>query len=168
MTIAEFDHLSIEEKRKLLFQCCGSAAWVDRMLAAMPVEDLVDLDEIAEDSWYQCEEADWKEAFKQHPKIGDVKTLREKFPSTADMAGEEQAGVAGASEQTLLALAEENKKYEKKFGYIFIVSATGRSANEILGILAERLQNDPGEEIQVAMEEQNRITRIRLEKIFES
>jgi 2-oxo-4-hydroxy-4-carboxy-5-ureidoimidazoline decarboxylase len=168
MTIAAFDHLQEAEKRKILSQCCGSEAWISKMLQALPAEDLVDLVEIAEDAWYQIDESDWREAFSHHPRIGDLNSLKDKFKSTASLAGEEQASVETASEQTLRALAEQNQAYEKKFGYIFIVCATGKSAEEMLGLLITRLQNDADEEIQVAMEEQNRITKLRLEKFFES
>jgi 2-oxo-4-hydroxy-4-carboxy-5-ureidoimidazoline decarboxylase len=167
MTIAEFDHLDRESKKKLLYQCCGSTAWVEKMLSVPPAEDLVDLLEDAEECWYVCSEADWKEAFANHPKIGDMESLKKKFAADQFVEGE-QSGVSNASEQTLQALAEGNKTYEEKFGYIFIVSAAGKSAVEILGMLTARLQNKPEIEITIAMDEQNKITRLRLEKLFES
>lgn len=166
MSIAEFDHLDINEKKKLLQQCCGSIAWVNKMLTVFPVEDLVELLEFAEEKWYKCGEADWKEAFSHHPRIGDLNSLREKFNGTAHFAEGEQSSVKQASEQTLQALTEGNKLYEEKFGYIFIVYATGKSAEEMLGFLTARLQNAPEEEIKIAMDEQNKITKLRLEKLF--
>jgi 2-oxo-4-hydroxy-4-carboxy-5-ureidoimidazoline decarboxylase len=167
MTIAEFDHIDHEQKRNLLFQCCGSNAWVDKMLSNPPAEDLVDLFEDAEECWYSLKEKDWKEAFSHHPRIGDVESLKKKF-SADQFASGEQSGIAGASEQTLHALAEGNKTYEEKFGYIFIVSAEDKSAIEMLGILTARLRNKPEIEITIAMDEQNKITRSRLEKLFEA
>ena len=131
-----------------------------------PAEDLIDLFEDAEEKWYECNEEDWKEAFRHHPRIGDMETLRKKFQSD-QFAGEEQSAVVGASERTLALLAEANEQYEKKFGYIFIVFATGKSADEMLQILNTRLQNTPEKEIKIAMDEQNKITKLRLEKIFE-
>jgi 2-oxo-4-hydroxy-4-carboxy-5-ureidoimidazoline decarboxylase len=166
MTIAEFDHLDIEEKKALLQQCCGSSTWVNNMVAAPPAEDLVDLLEIAEEQWYACHEADWREAFTHHPKIGDIDTLKEKFAATAQWAEGEQSAVQLASEQTLQQLAEGNQAYEQRFGYIFIVCATGKSADEILQLLNQRLYNNPEVEIQIAMEEQLKITKLRLEKLF--
>lgn len=166
MTIAEFDHLGNEEKKALLFQCCGSFSWVEKMLKMPPAEDLIDLFEDAEEKWYECTEADWKEAFTHHPKIGDMETLRKRFSSDR-FAGREQAVVNEASEKILEQLAQANKVYEDKYGYIFIVSATGKSAEEMLGILTARLQNDPKEEIKIAMDEQNKIIRLRLEKLFD-
>jgi 2-oxo-4-hydroxy-4-carboxy-5-ureidoimidazoline decarboxylase len=166
MTIAEFDHLDIEEKKVLLQQCCGSSTWVNNMVAAPPAEDLVDLLEIAEEQWYACHESDWREAFTHHPKIGDIDTLKEKFAATAQWAAGEQEEVKQASEQTLQQLAEGNQAYEQRFGYIFIVCATGKSADEMLQLLNQRLYNNPEVEIQIAMEEQLKITKLRLEKLF--
>jgi 2-oxo-4-hydroxy-4-carboxy-5-ureidoimidazoline decarboxylase len=166
MTIAEFDHFDVEKKKSLLFSCCGSTAWVNKMLPALPAEDLVDLLEIAEEQWYACQEADWREAFSQHPKIGDIDTLKEKFAATAKWAEGEQSSVKQASEQTLEQLGEGNQVYEQRFGYIFIVCATGKSADEMLQLLNQRLYNNPEVEIQIAMEEQMKITRLRLEKLF--
>ena len=168
MTIAEFDHLDVEKKKEILRQCCGSSAWVKKMLTIPPAEDLIDLFEDAEEKWYECNEEDWKEAFSHHPKIGDINSLREKFASTADFAEAEQSAVKGASEKVLQSLAEGNKEYEKKFGYIFIVSAAGKTAEEILAMLTARVRNSPEEEIKIAMDEQNKITRLRLEKFFNS
>ena len=136
------------------------------MFTHFPVDDFVELLEDAEEVWYECNEEDWKEAFAHHPKIGDMDSLKEKFASTAEWASGEQKGVNNASPQTLQALADANKLYEDKFGYTFIVCATGRSAEEMLGMLQSRLQNDPKEEIKVAADEQNKITKLRLEKLL--
>jgi 2-oxo-4-hydroxy-4-carboxy-5-ureidoimidazoline decarboxylase len=166
MTIASFDHLDPERKRALLLQCCGSSAWVEKMLRMPPAEDLIDLFEDAEEKWYECNEEDWKEAFAHHPKIGDIESLRKKFHFDQFAEGEQKL-VAEASERTLKLLSEGNERYEKKFGYIFIVFATGKSADDMLNILSSRLENTPEEEIKIAMDEQFKITKLRLEKIFE-
>jgi len=166
MTISEFDHLDLTEKKTLLHSCCGSNTWVNNMLSALPAEDLVDLLEIAEEQWYLCHEPDWREAFSHHPKIGDIEALKEKFAATAHWAEGEQTSVKEASEQTLQQLAATNQAYEQRFGYIFIVCATGKSADEMLQALQQRLYNNAEVEIQIAMEEQLKITRLRLEKLF--
>jgi 2-oxo-4-hydroxy-4-carboxy-5-ureidoimidazoline decarboxylase len=168
MTIAEFDHLDAEAKKKLLQPCCGSSAWVQKMLSSPPAEDLVDLLEMAEENWYACNENDWREAFAQHPMIGDLASLKEKYATTANWAASEQSGVQAATEQTLMELAALNKAYKEKFGYIFIVFATGKSAEDMLQLLKERINNDPALEVNIAMEEQHKITKLRLEKLFES
>ena len=166
MTIAEFDQSNNEEKKAALSKCCGSSAWVNQMLTEFPMEDLVELLEAAEEKWYQCSEADWLEAFTHHPKIGDVDSLKNKFASTADWAADEQSSISQTSNEILEALVKGNELYLDKFGYIFIVFATGKTAAEMLHLLEERLTNEPAVELKIAMEEQNKITKLRLEKLF--
>ncbi len=142
------------------------------MLPFFPAEDLVEILEDAEEQWYKCSRDDWKEAFTHHPRIGDVESLKKKFTSTGDpvtkgWASAEQSGVNTASEQTIRALAKANEEYEKKFGYIFIVCATGKSAEEMLGMLESRLLNSLDDEIEIAADEQNKITKLRLEKLLD-
>jgi 2-oxo-4-hydroxy-4-carboxy-5-ureidoimidazoline decarboxylase len=166
MTLQDLNTLTLPQLRETLFNCCGSTSWVNKMLAFFPVEDLVELLEDAEEQWYACNENDWREAFAHHPKIGDVESLQKKFAATAQWASSEQAGVNNAASKTIEALALGNQQYEQKFGYIFIVCATGKSAEEMLGLLQARLLNDPATEIKIAMEEQNRITKLRIEKLL--
>ena len=166
MTLHELNILPKEQLIKELNKCCGSPAWVNKMLAFFPADDLVELLEDAEEQWYKCNEKDWKEAFEHHPKIGDIESLKKKFSSTAQWASDEQSAVSHASQQTIEALTEANRLYEEKFGYIFIVYATGKSAEEILTILQTRLQNNPEAEIEIAADEQNKITKLRLEKLL--
>jgi len=117
--------------------------------------------DLSAEIWYEeCSEKDWRASFTHHPKIGDVKSLTEKF------AGKEQAGVAVATTQTIEALAQANTDYENKNGFIFIVCATGKSANEMLQILHDRLKNSPQEELHIAMGEQQKITIIRFKKLL--
>ena len=172
MTLHELNTLPHQQLIAELTKCCGSPAWVNKMLPFFPADDLVELLEDAEEQWFKCGEADWKEAFARHPKIGDIDSLKKKFASTADpiaigWASGEQSGVSTASQKTIEVLAASNKKYEDKFGYIFIVCATGKSAEEMLEILQSRLLNSPEDEIQVAADEQNKITKLRLEKLLE-
>ena len=166
MTISEFNLLNKDAKSALLQQCCGSKTWISKMLEEELPEDGETLLNVAEEKWSDCTEEDWREAFLHHPKIGDIEGLRKKF-SKDQFAGGEQSLVNVASEQTLVALAKGNKEYEEKFGYIFIVCATGKSADEMLAILQSRLVNDPKKEIKIEMEEQNKITKLRLQKLFE-
>jgi len=166
MTLHELNILPKEQLKAELIKCCGSSAWVNKMLAFLPADDLVELLEDAEEQWFLCTADDWKEAFTHHPKIGDVESLKKKFASTAQWASGEQGGVSSASTQTIQALADGNKAYEIKFGYIFIVCATGKSAEEMLKMLQERLTNDPQDEIEIAADEQNKITKLRIEKLL--
>lgn len=165
MTTKDFNALDQNAKRLLLHQCCGSEGWVNKMLAIPPAKHLTDLFEDAKKIWYGCNEDDWKEAFTHHPKIGDAGALKKKYFSD-QFAKKEQSSITEANEQTLKSLAEGNRLYELKFGYIFIVCATGKSAEEMLGLLNARLHNNPKKEISIAMEEQHKITRLRLQKLF--
>src|SRR5438552_4916801 len=161
MTLHELNILPKEQLIEELSKCCGSSAWVNKMLDFFPADDLVELLEDAEEQWYKCNEEDWKEAFEHHPKIGDIESLKKKFSFTAQWESDEQSAVNNASQQTIEVLAEANRLYEEKFGYIFIVYATGKSAEEILTILQTRLQNNPEVEIEIAADEQNKITKLR-------
>ena len=167
MTLHEFNILPKQELAEVLTRCCGSSAWVQKMLPFIPADDMVELLEDAEEQWWKCTEADWKQAFANHPKIGDLDSLKNKYADTAEWASGEQQGTNAAAGQTLKELADANREYEEKFGYIFIVCATGKSADEMLVILKNRLSNDPSAEIEIAADEQNKITKLRLEKLLQ-
>ena len=149
-------------------RCCGARSWAERMAASRPFSSRAEIVHCAERAWWAQDETARREAFTHHPRIGDVAALREKFASTAAWATGEQAGAAVADERTLTALAEGNREYEERFGYVFIVCATGRGAEEMLAMLRQRLENDPATELRIAAEEQMKITRLRLEKLLES
>lgn len=166
MRIDELNALPEADLAEALGKCCGATAWVAGMLASRPYRDAGDLIAKAHAAWAACTEADGREAFLHHPRIGGVEELAKKFASTAHWASGEQSGVQQADTATLQALADGNAAYEARFGYIFIVCATGKSAAEMLAILQDRLPNPPEEEIKVAMGEQMKITVIRLEKLL--
>lgn len=142
--------------------CCGSSRWVERMLARRPFGTPRAALAAARDEWFALAPADWLEAFAAHPKIGDREALRHRFAETRDLAAREQAGVDGAPDDLLTALATENDAYQDRFGYIFIVCATGLTAAQMLGLLRARLGNDPTTELRIAAEEQATITALRL------
>ena len=167
MTLIELNNLPKSALADALQKCCGSSAWVENMVAIFPIDTAETLLHQATAIWHNLSEADWREAFTHHPKIGgDIAALREKFASTSTWAEGEQAAVKRASQATLEALAAGNTAYEQKFGYIFIVCATGKTAAEMLALLQARLPNTPDVEIKIAMSEQNKITCIRLEKLL--
>lgn len=168
MTLERLNGLNESKRKAVLRMCCGATAWVNKMAAAFPAEDKTALLDKAEKIWFSCSEKDWQEAFTHHPKIGDLDSLKEKFANTVRWAEGEQSGVKHTTQEILEQLAEGNRLYEEKFGYIFIVCATGKSAEEMLIILQSRLSNDPKEEIKIAMNEQNKITKLRLEKLLTS
>jgi allantoicase len=147
-----------------LLSCCGAARWAREMAGARPFRTTGDLFETADAIWRSLAEPDWLEAFRAHPKIGERKVAQ---PSRSGRWSDaEQAGTREAGEDVLTSLAEINRAYEERFGYIFIVCATGRSAGEMLDLARARLENDPETELRVAAEEQRRITRLRLEKLL--
>lgn len=148
-----------------LAACCGSEKWLKEMLRLYPFKTEEKLFEEAERIWFSLNESDWLEAFRHHPKIGDINSLKEKYSSSIQHAEKEQSGVKNASEKMLQELSRFNTEYEKKFGYIFIVCATGKSADEMLAVIKSRIGNKPENEILTAMNEQNKITKIRLNKI---
>jgi len=165
---ARLNALPAEEAERELRACCGSLAWARRMAAARPFPDEAALFETADAIWRALDEADWREAFRSHPKIGERTAEAGQSGRERAWSAGEQAGIGDAEDATRRALAEGNAAYEARFGYIYIVCATGKSAEEMLDILRARLRNDPGTEIRVAAEEQRRITRIRLEKLLAS
>lgn len=167
-TIGDFNKLSPDLAAEELFKCCGSGNWVSKVMAKFPFEDEEQLFDIALEGWYVgCDEDDNLEAFSHHPMIGDVKSLKEKFATTRDWAGDEQAGVDTAEEKIIIELARLNEAYYAKFGFIFIVCATGKSAKEMLQLLKARIDHTIKEEISVAKGEQHKITLIRLNKLME-
>ena len=149
--------LPADEARVALLRCCGSSRWVAEMLERRPWESAAALYGDAGAVWATLGPRDLLEAFAQHPRIG----------AKGDDAWSraEQAGAAGADDATVQALREANDRYFDRFGYIFIVCATGKSAGEMLALLERRLANDPTRELAIAAAEQARITRLRLEKL---
>ena len=162
MTITDFNNLDVNDAASHLIGCCGSSKWSSVVMKHFPFSNEQELVSAATNVWYnECNEADWLEAFAHHPKIGDVKSLTEKF------AGKEQASVGIASTAMIDALAKANEDYEKKFGFIFIVCATGKSADEMLRLLNDRIKNNREEELNIAMGEQHKITIIRFKKLLD-
>ena len=166
MSIADFDNLGIEEKKRLLAECCNSASWIKKMIGIFPVQDLVDLLEYAEEEWYECNPAEWLEAFQNHIKIGDINSIEKNKTINAEWVKNEQALFINASGEILKELEKENELYEETFGYNYIVFTKGKSMDEIIADLSNRLQNDPHDELIIAAGEQNKITQMRLQKLF--
>lgn len=158
--LARLNTLSEDELRTRLTHCCGSKKWVSLMLRSRPFESVEALHSAAASADASLAREDWLEAFTHHPKIGDLQGLRDRW------ASQEQAGAARAPEALLQELKDKNDAYLAKFGYIFIVCATGKSAAEMLKILSDRLHSPPERELAVAALEQSKITRIRLEKLL--
>jgi 2-oxo-4-hydroxy-4-carboxy-5-ureidoimidazoline decarboxylase len=163
---ALLDAASPSEARAMLLRCCGASRWVDGMLEHRPFGDDPNLHRVADAVWQTMRRVDVLEALAAHPEIGtDLEALRRKFQHTAAWSGQEQASVAGADETILRALRDGNVRYRERFGHIFVVCATGKSAEQMLQLLEARLGNDPETELGVAAAEQAKITHLRLEKL---
>ena len=152
--------------RTLLARCCGATRWVERMLVRRPFGNREGMHAAAREEWWALTPDDWREAFTHHPKIGDRDALRTRFAAIRALSEQEQSGVVEASDAVLDRLAAGNREYEERFGYIFIVFASGRSADEMLALLKDRLGNDPGAELKIAAKEQWKIMRLRLDTML--
>ncbi len=166
MTLAEFNALPVARAREELLRCCGCSRWASAVLEARPFQGKPGLLAASDTIWAKTGKADWLEAFSHHPRIGGRDALRAKFAATSAWAQAEQVGAVNAGEAVLDALSAGNAEYENKFGFIFVVCATGKSAAEILDLLKSRLPNDAATEMGLAAGEQNKITKIRLEKLL--
>jgi OHCU decarboxylase len=136
------------------------------MTGARPFSDVETLLGEAERIWWSLSEADWLEAFRAHPKIGEQKAAAVQSEQAQNWSAQEQSGIADAAAGTKAELATQNLEYEQRFGFIFIVCATGKTSGQMLAILTERLQNDTETELRIAAEEQRKITRLRIEKML--
>jgi allantoicase len=158
--------MSVDDARAALLRCCGATRWAGWMLAQRPFASTEALLKAAAGVWGEMQRADCLEAFSHHPEIGgDLAALEARFPTTASWSSSEQSGIAGAGRGTLEALRDGNAEYSARFGHVFLVCATGKTAAEMLALLRARLPNDPETELRVAAAEQAKITRIRLEKL---
>ena len=154
--IEDFNALPAAGAEEQLYSTFANDGWAKRLAARRPYRDLDSLLAAAESAWADLKPGDWLEAFKAHPRIGEGGGHA---PATSER---EQSGVRQASARTLAALAAENRAYEARFGHVFLIAARGRSAEEILRALRQRMSNDPFREIEVAAAEQRKITRMRL------
>ena len=164
MTLEDLNNQTVEQAQHTFMQCCTSSVWCERMVEARPFADEQALKKSANMIWQALEETDFLEAFEGHPKIGDVNSLRAKYANTKELAGNEQGLVKQAADNVLEVLAQGNSDYEKKFGFIFIICATGKSAQEMSDLLQARLPNTKDQEFVNAAEEQRKIFQIRIDK----
>ena len=158
MKLSELNDLSTDEATRVFHECCGSSRWATRMTEMRPFESREVLLAAADEVWNSLGPDDWREAFAHHPRIGER--------ATGTAAGG-QAGMRSADDKLRDELAKANRAYEQRFGYIYIVCATGKSGPEMLEIVQRRLVNDPETELKIAAEEQLKITRIRLTNLVQ-
>lgn len=155
MSLDRLNALPADEAESVFLACCGTRRWARLMAASRPFPDVDSLMETADRLWLGLPWEDWLEAFAAHPRIGE---------SGGAWSRQEQAGAAGAAPEVKAALARANRLYEERFGHVFLVCATGKSAEEMLALCRGRMANDPQTELAVAAGEQAKIARLRLEK----
>ena len=165
MTIAELDAMPAEQAHVLLQSCCGAPAWVRGMLAERPFRSHDRLLAAADDVWYSLGQDDWLEAFAHHPQLGEQRAQAATTDQSRAWSATEQVLVASGASDVRVALANANREYAERFGYICIICATGLGAEEILRLTRARLGNAPDMEIGIAASEQGKITRLRLERL---
>lgn len=158
--IDRFNEKPDPEAVRELYACFASQSWAKRVAAGRPYADFESLWAACEAAWSGLAPADWLGAFAAHPRIG------ERGGHAPDSSEREQSSVHAANPGTLDALVEENRRYEARFGHVFLISASGRTAGEILAALRQRMSNDPSSEIEVAAAEHRKITRLRLERML--
>ena len=166
--LAWFNSLAPESAREELLKCCGARRWAEAVEQSRPHASIEELIARANEAWWSLQPNDWLEAFRSHPKIGEKKSANAVSAQSTQWSAQEQQGVQHAGADTVYKLAALNRDYEKKFGFIFIVCATGKSSDEILALLEQRLDNDPAAELRIAAAEQAKITELRLRKLFVS
>lgn len=162
------NNLDDSARAQALESCCASKAWIRAMLQKAPWETDQSIYDQARQSSLTLSEQDWLEAFDAHPEIGDISSLKEKYAQTARLASHEQSSVRGADESTLLELRRMNLLYKEKFGFVFLIFATGKSADEILSSLKERYHYTREQELREAASQQQEITLLRLQKLVSS
>jgi len=158
MTLIELNRLPDTRAEAELMRCCASHRWVHLMTAERPFGNFQVLTAVAQRLWWSLAAADWLEAFAAHPRIGER--------ATSTWSAQEQARAMETGDDAVARLTVGNRAYEKRFGYTFIVCATDKSAEEILSILEQRLLNEPADELQIAADEQRKITELRLNKLI--
>jgi OHCU decarboxylase len=166
--IERFNRLSSAQARKALHDCCGSKQWVERMIAQRPFRSVNDLLETADKTWTDLSGKDWLEAFRHHPPIGGTRANGKQSSIARKWSSGEQSTAQKAAPETRGALAVANRAYQKTFGHVFLICASGKTSEEVLKSLEARLSNNRESELRIAAEEQGKITRLRLEKLLGS
>ena len=166
MNLTKLNQLTLEQAHEEFYKCCACHRLCKELSEDRPYKDLFDLLSRAEALWNGFGEPEFLEAFKGHSKIGDLDSLKKKYVNTRQWSIQEQAGIQAVDDKTLTELIEFNQLYEERFGFIFIVCATGKTASEMLAILKSRINNDAATELKTAAGEQAKITKIRLEKLL--
>jgi OHCU decarboxylase len=162
MTLTDLNQMDPATAEAEFRRCCGSTRWAEAMTEARPFASLDVMQQTADAICTSLDREDWLEAFAAHPAIGDEPA------GTSQWSAAEQSGMRSADADMKSRLSAMNREYRKRFGYIFIVCATGKSAGEMVALLTERLSHDPAGELAIAAEEQRKITALRLAKLLDA
>lgn len=163
MDLARLNAAPEDLARAEFLSCCASEAWAEAMCRRRPFSGVTDLLQAAADEWWVLDEEDWLQAFAAHPRIGD---RVDNAGRHADWSRREQSGVDDAADTVRAALATRNAEYESRFGHVYLVFASEKTADEMLALCEERLHNDPDEEFLIAAGEQAKITDLRLRRLL--
>jgi 2-oxo-4-hydroxy-4-carboxy-5-ureidoimidazoline decarboxylase len=166
VTVDELNALPNDGAAEALMACCGAHRWVSAMLERRPFASLESLIDAANEIWSGTNERDWREAFDHHPRIGEQRSGASPGQRASEWSAGEQSTAADTGHALRRQLADMNAAYEARFGHIYIVCASGRSAEELLEIARSRLHNEPAIELRIAAEEQRKITELRLRKLL--
>jgi len=161
--LAEWNRADDASAIESIVACCGSRRWAAAMVERRPFQSVAELSVAADDLWREMAESDLLEAFARHPRIGE-RNYKRSSAQSAEWSRQEQSSTESASGSVRSSIAEGNMLYEQKFGFTYIVCATGKSAEEMFAILKRRLLNDRETELREAAEQQRQITQIRLGK----
>ena len=165
--LAWLNELSSDDAVATFLNCCGSTDWARRMVEKRPFALLDDLFSASRRIWFSLSPADQLEAFAAHPKIGSTKKAAGQSDEAGKWSSDEQSQVTEADKKIRDELADANRLYEQKFGFIFIVFAPGKSADEMLAICKARYRNSVETELQIAADDQQKITELRFTKLLE-
>lgn len=163
-TLASWNALDQAAAAHAILPCCGSRAWAEQLANQRPLDDETILLETSSRIWLTLPEAAWNEAFNSHPRIGEQHPQTTATPASLASSAHEQSTALASAEAARLALQQANRAYEKEFGRIFIVCASGKSSEEILAILQHRRSHDAITELHEAAEQQRQITELRLRR----
>ncbi|HKB66140.1 MAG TPA: 2-oxo-4-hydroxy-4-carboxy-5-ureidoimidazoline decarboxylase [Pyrinomonadaceae bacterium] len=166
LELGSLNSMSPSQAEEEFLKCCGSKNWARQLTFARPFASLNELFAAAERAWWSLDSEDWLEAFHSHPKIGEKKAAASTAVEAQQWSEDEQSGIRDSAQKTRDALAKLNQTYEEKFGYIFIVCASGKRSEEMLAMLRDRLKNNAAEELRIAAGEQAKITELRLRKLI--
>ena len=166
MSLDKLNDANTEQVYSIFESCCCAPKWIENMISARPFAHGKDLLVASDNCFLQLSEADYVEAFKGHPQIGNLQTLHDKYANTSDSASHEQSGMSDADQLVIEEMHALNIKYLQKFGFIFIVCASGKSAQQMLDLIKSRINNDLQKELFIAGNEQAKITHLRLEKLL--